>query len=40
MARQREAMNLQGWGIWQLVVFIIVVIVLVWAATRIIPLFT
>jgi hypothetical protein len=33
-------MNIQGWGIWQVVVFIIVVVVLVWAATRILPMFT
>jgi hypothetical protein len=33
-------MNFQGWGIWQVVVFIVVVVVLVWAATRIIPMFT
>jgi hypothetical protein len=33
-------MNIQGWGLWQIVVFIVVVVVLVWAATRIIPMFT
>ena len=33
-------MNIQGWGIWQVVVFIIVVVVLVWAATQILPMFT
>ena len=32
-------MNIQGWGLWQVVVFIIVVIVLVWAATQILPMF-
>lgn len=32
-------MNIQGWGIWQVVVFIIVVVVLVWAATQILPMF-
>jgi hypothetical protein len=32
--------NIQGWGIWQVVVFIIVVIVLVWAFLQIAPTFT
>lgn len=32
-------MNFQGWGIWQVVVFIIVVVILVWAATQILPMF-
>lgn len=32
-------MNFQGWGIWQLLVFIIVVVLLVWAATQILPMF-
>jgi hypothetical protein len=31
--------NIQGWGIWQVVVFIIVVVVLVWAALQILPMF-
>jgi hypothetical protein len=33
-------MSIGGWGVWQLVVFIVVVVVLVWAATRILPMFT
>lgn len=32
-------MNIQGWGAWQVIVFIIVVVVLVWAATQILPMF-
>ena len=27
-------MNFQSWGLWQVVVFVVVVIVLVWAATK------
>lgn len=33
-------MNIQGWGIWQLIVFLIVVVVLVWAFLQIAPTFT
>ena len=33
-------MNIQGWGISQVVVFVIVVVVLVWAALQILPMFT
>jgi hypothetical protein len=33
-------MNIQGWGIWQVVVFIIVVVVLVWAFLQVAPTFT
>jgi hypothetical protein len=32
--------NIQGWGLWQVFVFIVVVVVLVWAASKIIPMFT
>ena len=32
-------MNIQGWGLWQVVVFVIVVVVLVWAVTQILPMF-
>ena len=32
-------MNIQGWGLWQVVVFIVVVVVLVWAALQILPMF-
>ena len=32
-------MNIQGWGLMQVAVFIIVVVVLVWAALQILPMF-
>lgn len=32
-------MNFQSWGAWQVIVFIIVAVVLVWAVTQILPMF-